>query len=78
MVTKFENGACITAVLMPKSGVTVTTSGCNDDVRTAFGALCLELLREGKLSFMDMRSCVYSAFLTHSPLTSSRSKPRQV
>lgn len=51
---KYENGCCISAVLCPKSGVTVTAFGSRADLRDTFGATVYELLKEGLLTYEDM------------------------
>ena len=51
---KYENGCCISAVLCPKSGVTVTAFGSRPDLRDTFGATVYELLKEGLLTYEDM------------------------
>lgn len=66
MVHKIENGACISAVMTPKSGVSVTTSGNRCDLRDTFANLCLDMLTTGKLSYQDMHSALYAALFTSS------------
>ena len=66
MDKKLENGACITAVLLPKRGVTVTTSGSRSDLRDTFANMCLDLMTSQKLTYEDMRSALYAALFTSS------------
>ena len=51
---KYENGCCISAVLCPKSGLSVSAFGSRSDLRDTFGATVYELLKEGLLTYEDM------------------------
>ena len=51
---KYENGCCISAVLCPKSGVTVTAFDSRGDLRDTFGATVYEFLKQGLLTYEDM------------------------
>lgn len=75
MDKKLENGCCITAVMSPKSGVTVTTSGKRSDLKDTFANLCLDMLSSGKLSYDDMRSALYAALFTSSVTSAFRKSP---
>lgn len=75
MDKKLENGCCITAVMSPKSGVTVTTSGKRHDLKDTFANLCLDMLSTGKLSYDDMRSALYAALFTSSATSAFRKSP---
>ena len=75
MDKKLENGCCITAVMSPKSGVTVTTSGKRHDLKDTFANLCLDMLSNGKLSYDDMRSALYAALFTSSVTSAFRKSP---
>lgn len=75
MENKLENGCCISAVMTPKSGVTVTTSGKRRDLRDTFANLCLEMLTTGKLSYEDMHSALYAALFTSSVTSAFRKSP---
>lgn len=68
MAPKFENGACISAVMTPKRGVTVTSSGSHHDVCATFGILCYEFLKSGALSYDDMRCALTSALIMETTL----------
>lgn len=72
MDKKLENGCCISAVMTPKNGVTVTTSGKRHDLRDTFANLCLDMLTTGKLSYEDMRSALYAALFTSSATSAFR------
>lgn len=61
MDKKLENGCCITAVMSPKRGVTVTACGPRDDLQRTFGILCYEFLKHGWLSYEDMRCSLTAA-----------------
>ena len=65
---KLENGACISAVMTPKCGVTVTSSGSHHDVCATFGILCYEFLKTGVLSYDDMRCALTSAVIMETTL----------
>ena len=69
---KLENGCCITAVMTPKSGVTVSTSGSRCDLRDTFANLCLDMLTTGKLTYQDMHSALYAALFTSSATSAFR------
>lgn len=75
MDKKLENGCCISAVMSPKSGVTVTTSGKRRDLKDTFANLCLDMLSTGKLSYDDMRSALYAALFTSSATSAFRKSP---
>lgn len=75
MDKKLENGCCISAVMTPKSGVTVTTSGKRRDLKDTFANLCLDMLSTGKLSYDDMRSALYAALFTSSVSSAFRKSP---
>lgn len=75
MDKKLENGCCISAVMSPKSGVTVTTSGKRRDLKDTFANLCLDMLTTGKLSYDDMRSALYAALFTSSATSAFRKSP---
>ena len=68
MEKKLENGCCITAVMTPKCGVTVTSSGSHHDVCATFGILCYEFLKTGVLSYDDMRCALTSAVIMETTL----------
>lgn len=75
MDKKLENGCCISAVMTPKSGVTVTSSGKRRDLKDTFANLCLDMLSTGKLSYDDMRSALYAALFTSSVSSAFRKTP---
>lgn len=68
MEKKLENGCCISAVMTPKRGVTVTYSGSRHDVCATFGVLCYEFLKFGVLSYDDMRCALISALIMETTL----------
>lgn len=72
MEKKLENGACLTAVLRPKSGISVAFSGDRSDIQTAFRCLCMELMSWNILTYSDLNSALKSAFFT-----SSATSPRK-
>ena len=65
---KIENGACLTSVLRPQSGVSVAFSGNRNDIQTAFRSLCLELMTWNVCSYTELNSALKSAFFTSSAL----------
>lgn len=75
MEKKLEDGCCISAVMSPKSGVTVTTSGKRRDLKDTFANLCLDMLTSGKLTYDDMRSALYAALFTSSATSAFRKSP---
>lgn len=72
MEKKLENGCCITAVMTPKRGITVTTSGKRDDLRDTFASLCFELMATKRLTYTDLSSALYAALFTSSATISFR------
>ena len=64
---KYENGCCISAVLCPKSGLTVSAFGSRPDLRDTFGAMAYEFLKQGLLSYEDMLLQLQAAVLLNTP-----------
>ena len=75
MDKKPENGCCISAVMSPKSGVTVTAFGERCDLKDTFANLCLDMLSTGKLSYDDMRFALYAALFTSSATSAFLKSP---